>query len=77
MLAWTSHERQRLLSGESRKRFEKARKNHTMLDDVGELRSALLDFIADFANWDNSAVHEYLDTSRLRTRRTSSPRILD
>ena len=27
------------------------------------LRFALLDFIADFANWDNSTVQEYLDTS--------------
>jgi len=31
------------------------------------LRQALLDFIADFANWDNSTVREYLDTSRLLT----------
>jgi putative DNA methylase len=31
------------------------------------LRSALLDFIADFANWDNSTVREYLDTSRALT----------
>jgi adenine-specific DNA methylase len=31
------------------------------------LRSALLDFIADFANWDNSTVREYLDTARLLT----------
>jgi adenine-specific DNA methylase len=34
----------------------------------GELRSALLDFIADFANWDNSTVREYLDTSRALTQ---------
>jgi hypothetical protein len=27
------------------------------------LRGALLDFIADFANWDNSTVREYLDSS--------------
>jgi adenine-specific DNA methylase len=32
------------------------------------LRSALLDFIADFANWDNSTVREYLDTSRALTK---------
>ena len=31
--------------------------------DVG-LRQALLDFIADFANWDNSTVPAFLDTSR-------------
>jgi adenine-specific DNA methylase len=28
------------------------------------LRFALLDFIADFANWDNSVVSEYLETAR-------------
>lgn len=33
-------------------------------EDSLELRAALLDFIADFANWDNSTVQEYLDTSR-------------
>jgi putative DNA methylase len=32
------------------------------------LRFALLDFIADFANWDNSTVHEYLETSRALTQ---------
>ncbi|MGH8023451.1 MAG: DUF1156 domain-containing protein, partial [Limisphaerales bacterium] len=32
------------------------------------LRIALLDFIADFANWDNSTVREYLDTSRALTQ---------
>src|SRR5207248_7964150 len=39
MLAWAPHERQKLLSDESRKRFENARKNHALFDDVGELRS--------------------------------------
>jgi len=28
------------------------------------LRGAMLDFIADFANWDNSTVPDYLETSR-------------
>lgn len=32
------------------------------------LRFALLDFIADFANWDNSRVHEYLSTSQELTQ---------
>lgn len=32
------------------------------------LRFALLDFIADFANWDNSTVKEYLETSRTLTQ---------
>jgi len=35
---------------------------------LNKLRFALLDFIADFANWDNSTVREYLDTSRALTR---------
>lgn len=32
------------------------------------LRFALLDFIADFSNWDNSTVQEYLETSHDLTR---------
>ena len=32
------------------------------------LRFALLDFIADFADWDNSSVEEYLETSRALTQ---------
>ncbi len=32
------------------------------------LRTALLDFIADFANWDSSTVPEYLETSRALTQ---------
>lgn len=68
MLEWTSHERQSLLSGESRPRFEAARKNPKFLDNPIELRKALFDFIADFSNWDNSTGKEYLDTSRALTQ---------
>ena len=68
MLAWAPHDRQKLLSEESRKRFEKARKNSVFFKDVWELRGALLDFIADLANWDNSTVREFLDTSRALTQ---------
>ena len=32
------------------------------------LRGGLLDFIADFANWDNSTVPDYLETSRALTQ---------
>ena len=63
MLAWAPHERQRLLSEESRNRFERARRNPALFDDLGELRGALLDFIADFANWDNSSIREYSETA--------------
>ncbi|CAN5547319.1 DUF1156 domain-containing protein [soil metagenome] len=68
MLAWAPHERQKLLSPESRVRFEKARKHRALFDELGELRAALLDFIADFANWDNSSIAAYLDTSRRLTQ---------
>ncbi len=68
MNEWTSHDRQILLSQESRKRFEAARKNLNLFDDRVELRGALLDFIADFANWDNSIIREYLDTSQALTQ---------
>src|SRR5437764_2933959 len=43
MLAWTSHERQYLLSAESRPRFEAARQKPKLFDDALELRGALLD----------------------------------
>ncbi len=67
MLAWTSLERQNMLSAESRLRFAAARKLSGHFNDPFELRKALLDFIADFSNWDNSTVKEYLDTSRAIT----------
>jgi putative DNA methylase len=57
-----------VLTEESRRRFEKARQKPSIFDDTKELRGALLDFIADFANWDNSTVHEYLNTSRALTQ---------
>jgi len=57
-------------SEESKVRWAKLAK--TPLDSSGSaalqvLRAALLDFIADFANWDNSTVKEYLETSRALT----------
>jgi adenine-specific DNA methylase len=68
MQKWTAHNRQAMLSAESRERFEKARQKPALFKDALQLRSALLDFIADFANWDNSTVREYLDTSRALTQ---------
>ncbi len=35
---------------------------------LNKLRFALLDFVADFANWDNSTVPAYLETSRALTQ---------
>lgn len=68
MLAWTSYDRQKLLSEDSRPRFDAARRDPSRFDDPLELRGALLDFIADLANWDNSGVSEYLSTARALTQ---------
>ncbi|MCL5950401.1 MAG: DUF1156 domain-containing protein [Chloroflexi bacterium] len=60
-------------SGESLQRWLKLataenRLNSANPNDLGELRNALLDFIADFADWDNSGIREYLETARLLTQ---------
>jgi putative DNA methylase len=51
-------------SNESYKLLVQVSKNPKLLDDPATLRTALLDFIADFANWDNSTDKDYLETSR-------------
>jgi adenine-specific DNA methylase len=38
------------------------------VNDPVELRKALLDFIADFSNWDNSTEERYLNTARALTQ---------
>ncbi|GAF67289.1 unnamed protein product, partial [marine sediment metagenome] len=58
----------KLLSAESYSRFIAYQKEPAKLKDNTELRKALLDFIADFANWDNSTVKEYLETSQRLTQ---------
>lgn len=60
-------------SEESFKRWEVLVKlGHTLdskdAEHLNILRFALLDFIADFANWDNSTVPEYLETARALTQ---------
>ncbi|MBI4832166.1 MAG: DUF1156 domain-containing protein [Candidatus Lindowbacteria bacterium] len=67
MQEW-AEEHVNLLSADSMKRFVAISKNPKKLNDNVELRKALLDFIADFSNWDNSTVKEYLDTSRALTQ---------
>jgi putative DNA methylase len=57
-----------LASEDSFQRFLKIDKNPNRLDDSVELRFALLDFIADFADWDNSTSQEYLETSGVLTQ---------
>jgi adenine-specific DNA methylase len=67
------HQLQETLSIESRGRWEAISGGTLTLDanqsaDMPILRLALLDFIADFANWDNSTVPAYLETSRALTQ---------
>ncbi|MEK6260884.1 MAG: DUF1156 domain-containing protein [Planctomycetota bacterium] len=64
---------QESLSEESRGRWEALAAGTmtleaTELGDMPILRMCLLDFIADFANWDNSTVPAYLETSRALTQ---------
>ena len=47
---------------------EEHRLNPHDSEHLNVLRFALLDFIADFANWDNSTVPEYLETARALTQ---------
>src|SRR5690606_18207302 len=67
------HQLQETLSLENRGRWEAISGGTLTLDadepaDMPILRMALLDFIADFANWDNSTVPAYLETSRALTQ---------
>jgi len=57
-----------LLSRESLERFLRYQNTPSELDNNEELRCALLDFIADFANWDNSNSNEFLDACRALTK---------
>ncbi|HQO63520.1 MAG TPA: DUF1156 domain-containing protein, partial [Syntrophorhabdus sp.] len=68
MLEWAEKYTRLLTSQESLRRFVQIQKNPDKLSDDIFLRQALLDFIADFANWDNSTVKEYLYTSRTLTQ---------
>ena len=67
MQDWANNHKE-LLGKESFARFVLFQRDPSGLDDNENLRAALLDFIADFANWDNSTVREYLDTSRALTQ---------
>lgn len=67
MLAW-ARDCIAKTSPESYRRLMTVRNNPAVLDDPVELRKVLLDFIADFANWDNSTDQDYLETSRALVR---------
>jgi adenine-specific DNA methylase len=67
MEKWAS-DHLKLCGEESGRNFIAIQKNPLLLKDNELLRRALLDFIADFANWDNSTVRAYLDTTRAITQ---------
>src|SRR5437773_1259525 len=58
MLAWANDHAGKA-DAESFARLVAIQKAPNTLDDDIELRKTLLDFIADFSNWDNSTVREY------------------
>jgi putative DNA methylase len=67
MQEWAKNHKE-LLGEESFAHFVTFERNPGELEDNEKLRTALLDFIADFAKWDNSTVREYLDSSRALTQ---------
>lgn len=68
MHKWTENRRLKLLGNESQPHFDKYQKQSSLLNDNNEVRQALLDFIADFANWNNSTKPDFLETSRTLTQ---------
>lgn len=67
MRTWGKDHRS-LMSAESFARFDAANKAPELYENNEMLRSLLLDFIADFANWDNSTNEAYLKTTRALTQ---------
>jgi putative DNA methylase len=67
MSAWATRHLART-SAESSSRFLAIQKSPGRLSDHMELRGALLDFLADFASWDNSVLPEFLATARALTQ---------
>ncbi len=56
------------MSPDGYRRFIALQKNPDKLDQNDELREALLEFIADFANWDNSSDRGFLEIGRALTQ---------
>lgn len=67
MTAWAKNNLGKV-SKESYPRFVAIQNGAKTLADPLDLRRALLDFIADFANWDNSTDQDYLATARALTQ---------
>jgi putative DNA methylase len=68
MVKWSDNEHLSLLSKESIVHFIKVNHDKKLVENKTFLRVLLLDFIADFANWDNSNQSEFLNTSRAITQ---------
>jgi len=68
MEEWCGFDRLDKLSLESQEHFNAWRKDLAQLAEPLVLREALLQFIADFANWDHSTDPDYLATSRTLTQ---------
>jgi putative DNA methylase len=66
MSAWST-EHLKLAGSESAPRFLAIQRDPTRLSDNKRLRRSLLDFIADFANWDSSYITAFAKTSHLLT----------
>ena len=66
MFKWAS-ENLKLMSERSIKRFVEISKDIHVLNDNFKLRKTLLDFIADFSNWDNSIEKSFIDTCCILT----------
>ncbi len=64
-----------LTSPESMSRFNRVKNDPKVLVENAELRKALLDFIADFSNWDSVCVEPYLATARSLTAAAKSATI--
>jgi putative DNA methylase len=67
LMTYWGHNCLKKCSDESSFRFNKIVRSPECLNDGGELRKAMLDFIADFANWNNSTDAEYLAVARTLT----------
>jgi putative DNA methylase len=61
-----------LLSAQSFTRFNSIAQNPNKLTCNEQLRGALLDFISDFSNWDNSTRKEFIQTSGELTKQSVS-----
>ncbi len=70
LLRWSDNDHLLLLSKESVEHFIKVNHDKKLLNNKAFLRQLLLDFIADFSNWDNSDNSEFLNTASSFTQKS-------